>query len=224
MAFHPDKLLTGGAYTEQQASVLARIANVGKVRRWLFGSKSGQAAVHPFYEDRGLVGFLDLVQLMAIDEIRNTRRASLSAIRESIEEAAKHGIEYPFARKRTIYVFGNVVVIRLSDGTLIDASGKYKANRLIEPLVSPYLSDIGFDQEGLANLYVPMRRGKRRIELRPSARFGAPMVQPCGVAVETLVSSVVGDGSKIAAARLHNVDVADVDLALDYEKSLADAA
>jgi len=219
------QILTAGAYTVQQAAILAEVPNVAKVRRWLFGTARHESAVHPYYgEGEGLVSFVDLAQIMAIRDIRRTRRVSLGKIRETIESARRYGVHFPFARKHQAFAFGNEVVIRLADGVTIGATGKVKDDQLIEAVAVHRDEDIGFDAKGLANSYTPLKADGRYILLRANVRFGAPVVMPCNYTVESLVSAVDSEGTVLRASRAFGVDPADVELALQYEQRLARAA
>src|SRR4051794_6634267 len=101
-----EQLLVGGAYTHAEASTFARVQNVAKVRRWLFGSDVGRAALIPYYgEDRGVVSFFDVIQLMAIRDIRSNHHIGLDTIRQTIETAKQRGIDYPFAQRHQTFVF-----------------------------------------------------------------------------------------------------------------------
>ena len=214
-------LIHSGAYTLDQLAAFAGIGSTAKARRWLFGSNSGEAAVIPMYgRDESLSSFVDMVQLMAIRDIRLHRKISLDKIRETILVASGMGISYPFARKHQTYVFMDDVVIRLSDGSIVGATGKYRHDLLMEPIVERYMQDIGFDADGLAVEYTPMRDRGSRIVLSPKHRFGAPVVLPCNYTVETLVCAVQSEGSVLRAARTFGVDQADVRLALRYDESL----
>lgn len=217
-----DKL---GIYTPDQASRLLGLRS-DVVDRWIYGSNSGEAAVIPrFPEYNGeFITFVDLVQAMAIRAIRSSKKLSLQKIRATVEAANKHGIEYPFARKRTTYVFADDVVLRLNNGELIQATGKYKEQHLIEPIVELYLDDLGFDTHGLANIYTPLRRGYRQVVLAPNVNYGAPTILPTRYAVATLLNAVDAEGGIEAAASVCNVHQDDVRLAVDYEDSIRQAA
>lgn len=125
-----------GVYTLQQAAGILRI-RPHMVNRWVYGSPLGEAALCAEYPDNygEIVTFLDLVQTMAIRDIRSTKRLTLEKIRQTVEVANQLGIEFPFARKHTTYVFSDDVVLRLGDDRLIQVTGKYKENSLMEPIV-----------------------------------------------------------------------------------------
>lgn len=214
-----------GVYTPDQAARLLGIRE-GMVKRWIYGSAAGGAALIPQYPNHqgDLVTFVDLVQAMAVRQIRQSKALSLQKIRATIEAADKHGVNYPFARKHTTYVFHDDVVLRLNSGNLIQVTGKYKEQHLLEPIVQNYLDDMGFDDDGLVDEYVPMQQGFRKVVLKPTVNFGAPTVFPCGYTVRTLLDALDAEGSVESAANVCDVHHEDVRVAAAYENTLRNAA
>ena len=211
-----------GAYAPDQAARLLGI-RADMVKRWLYGSRTSQAALIPEYADhRGaLVTFLDLIQAMAIRDIREQRRVSLQKIRATVGVAQEHGVSFPFARRHRTYVFGDDVVLRLNDGRLIQATGKYHQQDLMEAIVYEYLDDLGFDKTGLADTYTPCRLNFRSVQLSPLLNFGAPTVQPCGYTVKTLITALDAEGGIERAANVCGVSPDDVRLAIQFEQRRA---
>jgi uncharacterized protein (DUF433 family) len=214
-----------GVYAPDQAAGLLGI-RADMVTRWLYGDRLGQAALFPQYpaHQGRLLTFVDLIQEMAIRDIRDKEHVSLQKIRATVEAAKRHGVAYPFARKHTTYVFTDDIVLRLNDGRLIQITGKYLDQDLMEPVVQGYLSDIGYDDQGCANSYVPLSKGFRHVILSPTINYGAPTVMPGMYTVETLLNATLAEGSVPDAARICDVNEEDVRLALEYEKSLRRAA
>ena len=215
------KWLDRGLYTPDQASRLLQLGS-RVVRRWAYGHGHWLAAIMPENPSRqDFVSFLDLVQMMAIREIREHSKLSLQKIRAAIVAAKKQGIDFPFARRHTAYVFRGEVVLRLSRDVIVGLTGRLRDQHLMEPIIYTYMDDLGFDDRGIANLYVPMRRAHRCIQLDPLINFGAPSVMPCRYTVESLVNARWSEGTVEEAASVCGVSEADVKLALDYEASLA---
>jgi len=214
-----------GVYTPRAAADLLGIRPT-MVRRWLYGDRSGASALVPQYPPhRGEhVTFVDLVQLMAIRDIRRQRRLSLQKIRQTVRNAKRLGIDYPFARRHTTYVFQDDVVLRVDGDRLIQVTGHYREQDLMEPVVESYMRDLGFDSCGLAFQYEPVKSRFRSVVLNPSLNFGAPTVQPSGYTVATLLSSLRAEGSVEAAADICNVNVNDIRIASEFEESLQQAA
>ena len=227
-----------GIYTIEEAAHLARV-KPRSLRRWLDGEGGKEPALLRRIpkNDAGALGFVDLVQAMAVrairqKEIKSARGkdpviVSLQKLRKTVEEAERLGIQYPFARRHKTYLFRDDVVIEFEDGTLITVTGEYRQQHLMKPVVELYLEDLSFDpHSGLANEYVPLRdtNDERRVVIRPTLKYGAPVVMPSGFAVSSLVDAVDSEGSIAAAADMYEVDEADIKLALRYEDILAGSA
>jgi len=211
-----------GAYTPATAAALLGV-NTAKILRWVYGTTNAEPAIVPQHRDfRGeIITFLDLIQAMAIRNIRNQRSVSLQKIRATVIKAREYGILYPLAKKHTTFVFNDDVVLRLDDGSLIQATGRYHDNQLIEPVVYEYLDDLGWDDRGFASAYRPIRRGYRLVTLDPRINYGAPTVMPCRYTVTTLLNAVESEGDENRAAAACGVHPIDVQLAREFEVNLA---
>ena len=180
-----NNILLDGIYTLDQAAHLARLSP-RSLRRWLDGEGEQEPALTRRMprNDAEVLGFIDFIQALAIRAIRNDGKLSLQKVRQTITEAEKPGISYPFARQHQTYLFADDVVIKLIDGRLIQVTGKYKRQHLIKPVVELFLDDLVFDPEtGLANQYVPLKNGKREIVINPAINYGVPVVMPGGYTV-----------------------------------------
>ncbi|HVT90596.1 MAG TPA: helix-turn-helix domain-containing protein [Tepidisphaeraceae bacterium] len=222
-----NNILADGLYTVDQAAHLARLSP-RSLRRWLDGEGEKEAAVDRRFPSNELnaLSFVDLVQALAIRSIRNAGTLSLQKIRLAIQEANKFGITYPFARQHTTFLFRDDIVIDVA-GQLIQITGQYRRQQLIRPVVELYLKDLTFDPEsGLASEWVPLRDAKddRRIVIKPTLQYGAPVVMNCGYTVNSLVTAVDSEGSPKAAADMYDVPEDDVIFALRYEDMLAGTA
>jgi uncharacterized protein (DUF433 family) len=217
-----------GIYTIEQAARLARVSP-RILRRWI----NGEGEKEPAFDrkvplnDADVIGFVDLIQALTIRALRKDRRITLQKVRDTIIEAEKLGVFYPFARKHKTYLFADDIVIKLEDGRLVQVTGKYKQQDLIKPVVELYLDDLSFDSvSGLANEYVPLRDAdeNRRIVISPKIKYGAPIVHPCGYTVGSLINAVDSEGSIESAAEAYDVNVADVKFALRYDDFLVGIA
>jgi hypothetical protein len=198
----PD-IFSEGLYTLDQASRLAQVSPQ-LLRNWLDGSATREPAVLRRIpgNDAGVIGFVDLIQVLAIRAIRTQRKLSLQKIRATIIAARDLGIEYPLARKHQTFLFSDDVVIRLLSPVerLIQVTGKYKNQQLMRAVAEPYLVDLSYDAEGLAYEYSPLSDGDSKIVINPKKQYGAPIVLPCGYTVASLVSAYEGEGSIPGAA------------------------
>src|SRR5258708_7394859 len=125
------QMLGSGIYTLHEAALYARVS-AQMMSRWMFGTKSRHSVITPQFktEDR-LVSFFDLVQTLAIREIRiQNPQIALPKFRQAIEIAEKIGMTYPFARQHCTYLWDETLVIKLPDETLIEASGKHRGQPL----------------------------------------------------------------------------------------------
>lgn len=223
-----ETILTGGIYTLEQTAHLSRLSP-RILRRWLDGGVGREPALlrHMPKNEAQVFSFVDLVQALAIRALRKERRLSLQKIRDTINRAKELGIEYPFARKHQTYLFADEVVLEVA-GTLVTVTGQHNRQQLIRPIVELYLDDLSYDESGLANEYVPQREGDRegdrKIVIRPTLKFGAPVVMPCGYTVSALINAVDSEGSILDAADAFGVEEDDVKFALRYDDMLVGTA
>jgi uncharacterized protein (DUF433 family) len=226
VAIASQNIFVEGLYTIDQAARLARLTPQ-TLRRWFDGSDERKpAAIRSFPKnDAGVVGFVDLIQALAIRAIRKERKLSLQKIRETIIMAREHGIDYPFARSHQTFLFADDVVIMLPDERLIQVTGKYKRQHLIKPVVELYLDDLCFNAEtGLASEYTPLKDGDMFISIKPTVKYGSPVVMPIGLTAGSLINAVDSEGSIKDAASAYGIDISYVKLALRYDDMLAGTA
>jgi uncharacterized protein (DUF433 family) len=217
-----------GIYTISEAAKYARVS-AAKLGRWILGTSHRAAAVIPQIDpetsqDR-FITFLDLVQAMAIRQIRRTHKVPLEKIRETIELAKNElKIDYPFARKHVTKLLGNEIHLNIAGVGLIETSGEHKRQFDIRPVVEPYLKDLSFDAKGLANGYSPFSYKGYDIVFDPHIRFGEPLVKPtpksgskrCRYSVVTLCNAYIAEGTHESAARAFGVSVEAVEAATKY--------
>jgi uncharacterized protein (DUF433 family) len=223
----PD-IFTEGLYTPDQAARLAQVSTK-LLRNWVYGSLGREAAVVPRIpeNDAKVIGFIDLIQVLAIRAIRVQKKLSLPKIRATVNAAHERGILYPFARKHQTFLFDDDVVIQLElpDGKcLVQVTGKYKNHHLLHPVVEQYLVDLSYDPDGLANEFTPLSDGDSKIIINPKKQYGAPIVLPSGYTVASLVSAYEGEGSISEAAAAFEIDETQVKLAIRYDNFLSGIA
>ena len=217
-----------GIYTIDQAAHLARLSS-RCLRRWLDGAGESQPTLQRRVpkNDAEVIGFLDLIQALAIRNIRQHDKLSLQQVRQTIVEAEKLGVRYPFAREHKTFVFHDDVVIAVGD-QLFQVTGKYRQQQLIEPIVELYLEDLTFDPvTKLAKDYSPSLfrdASGAKVVINPTMKYGAPVVMPGGHTVSALIHAVESEGSIGAAAEMFDVPEANVKLALRYEDFLLGTA
>lgn len=209
-----------GIYTPRQAARYARL-KTATLTRWVHGSSVGASALRPeLRSDPDMfVTFLDLIQALAVRAIRLSDKVPLQRIRQVIDIAhEQYEIDYPFARKHTTYLFDDDIVLRLRDDLLIQITGKYKGNQLINEVIETYAEDLVHDDNtGLARRYEPLKYRDRTVVLDPSIRFGEPIVEPCGYTVDVLITAVKTEGNVSRAARAYGVTDDDIKTAQRYD-------
>jgi hypothetical protein len=217
MILTPVHFLGKGMYTPSEAAMYARVTPQ-LMARWVHGSDAGSPVVRPEYsgdEDR-TVSFLDLIQAMAIRAIRQEKGASLRAIRQAVEFAATQGVEYPFARKHTTYLFNGEIKIDVPGTGLMDASGPQRHQLNMKKILEVYLKDVGFGPEGLAINYTAFEEGGIKILMNPGYKFGEPVVMPGGHTAWTLWEACLSEGGIAEAASAFHVSEKEVEIAYKY--------
>lgn len=214
------ELLCKGVYTPKQAARYARL-KTSTLKRWIHGDARYQPAVKAELgsDPDDFVTFLDLIQALAIRQIRldPQKNVSLQRIRNVIDVAERDFcVRYPFARRHTTYLFDDDIVIRLEDDTLIQITGKYKKNQLIDEVVELFADDLAYNEEGMAYRYTPYQYKGKDIVLDPTIRFGEPIVADTGFTAEVLVNAAHTEGSIENAAKMYGVESIDIQAALRY--------
>ena len=105
-----------GLYTPSEAAFYSRVAPQ-KLNRWLFGNRQGSAVATPgLPPNERLVTFLDLIQALAIRNIRLNHRVPLATIREAVQNAeTEYNIKHPLAYEKSVFLYGNDLFIHLKD-------------------------------------------------------------------------------------------------------------
>ncbi len=225
-----------GIYTPAEAAFYAKVSS-NVMTRWVFGNSSGKPVIERQLRDSSekTVTFLDLIQTLAVREVRQGYRVPLQRIRDGVDEAIqRYGIDYPLAKRHEIFLFGDPetpghqhLVIRLEGdkaGTpleYIQLTGRHKGNRLIGPVAEMSLNDLTFDPVSkLASRYRPMVDGDISVVLDPTRRFGEPLIEPGGYTAESLWHATSVEGSLDDAASACGLSVKEVEMANRYFESL----
>jgi len=217
-----------GLYTPAEAAMYVR-ARPEAISRWVHGSAKGERVVRPRFEadHERVITFVDMVQALSVRAVRTqARRVPLHAIRDAVRKVeSQHGIEYPLARRHLLFYFDKSVFIKLEGSdSIVGLTSKDIGQHLLRPIVEPYLEEISFGDDGLAETWKPMSRGELSIKLDPTVRFGQPTIAPHNILASTLADAVVAEGSIEAAADVHGVDRSAVVLAVKYFDSLTGLA
>lgn len=215
-----------GLYTPQEAAMYARM-NTRTLTDWFFNEKRFRAP--QISEGAKMIGFLDLVEALAIRNLRFHHNISFQVIREAVSNAKElFDSDYPFADRdhRPVLVGSELNIIhRDSPETLVAISGGNVGQSSIKNLIEPWMLDIEFDQKGIAKAYRPYAYKDQTIVLDPEMNFGSPVVENCNYPAETLWHSARAEGSFEAVAEEYEIPVACVEIAVRfYTKDLNLAA
>lgn len=199
------------------------------VERWAFGytrrdidyPAAIDAEIPPIGDSKAL-SFLELVELMFIQALLSSG-LSWSKVREASRVAARllHGEKHPFATKRW---FADPAAIYLQLGQehgediLVEVAGHAQVS--IEPVLHPYLKQLDFDVNGIAQRFFPMGTNSH-VVLDPKREFGMPITVNAGVATEMLAGLHRAGDSIATIASWYGMDEAEVEAAVRYEEAVA---
>ena len=219
-----DELLGVGLYTASEAAMYVDV-HPQQIMRWLHGTTSRQSVVEPqFRGHREVVSFLDMVQSMAIRDMRK-RDIPLPRIRDAARYVRRRfpEIKYPFAHRHQTFIIetSKQIALLLPDYEHhLRVSGSEKGQYVHQDMLDEYLTSLEFDENGLAERFVPMKRGNVSVVLDPQVRAGQPRVEPTGYLVEALADAYQAEGSTKAAAWWYEVTEAEVEIAVQYHHTL----
>lgn len=218
----PEDMVGIGLYTPTEAARLARV-RTQTFNRWFFGDGHGSSVLDPRLgndPDERVVTFWDLIQAVAVRALRANAqgsRLSLQHIRTVIELAERdYSIRFPLARKHTLYVYSNRLILRLGDEYIGIEPGVDKDQLYHHKIIEPFLEELEFDHDKMADQWTPLRSQNYHISLDANRRFGMPIVEPNGLLVESLSDAVDSEGSIEAAADAFEVEAEAVNLAVKY--------
>lgn len=209
-----------GIYSVPEAERLTGISG-DKIRRWLWGTASGDARPlwdpqHPVLDGSKALGFRDLIEIRFVDAFREAGvslhqiRGALDSVRRLIET------EYPLS---TLHF--------KTDGKKIYADIEGHNHLLLEipsqqhvfrfPQILDRLRDGLEYREGDL---VRWRPKNNRVLLDPRRGFGHPIVDE-GVPTDVLASAYATEGSLAAVAKWYDVDEDSVRDAIEFEAAIA---
>jgi uncharacterized protein (DUF433 family) len=230
-------LLGIGLYSPPEAARYARVS-AWKFSNWVF---SDNPVFEPQLgrEDR-IATFLDFVQSISVRQIRLAALIPLQRIRAAYRVAQQeYGIQYPFAVKHGIFVFGdlkrpekcNIGIYIPAESNhdqtefirkkAIQLTGKNKGNQLLCHVIEGFSKNLVYrGPEGTADEYVAYEGHGHRILMDPDVRFGKPYLEGLGYEADTLADAYRVEGGYLRAARLYDVDDGAVRAAVDFNRLL----
>ena len=199
------------------------------MNRWLFGSESGKPVINPeFGPKERFVSFLDLVQTLAIREIREQEEIPLVKFRQAIKFAKDtYGLDHIFARKHITYRYNDELIIKPHSDTkeYVDASGKHRGQGRLE-FVELYMQDLGYNHEGLAEkfrIYESKHENPVTITLDPHVRFGEPLL-PSGYTALSIRNAIKIEGSFEKTSKAYGIPLDEVETAYRFGDYLSKRA
>ena len=187
------------------------------MQRWLHGAPEGERVIaNADQADARVVPFLDFVQALAIHDIRFQHGVSLQKIREAVRAANDHyGIEYPLARRHTLYAVGKeIVIVTDPEDAPVELTGRNKHQEAMKPIIERFMRELHYGDLGYADKYTLFKEGLVEIEMDPNVRFGEPLIKSCAYTPWALCEAAKAEGSVDAAARLFGVQTEEVWAAL----------
>jgi uncharacterized protein (DUF433 family) len=213
-----NQIIGAGVYTLQEAALYSSISP-HKLSRWIFGSSNCESVINSRLSMQRLISFYDLIQAMAVNRAR-AYGIPLPKIREAIKVAKKdYGVEFPLAYNHELWWFEKNLHIKRPDNSVIQVSGKVKGQQSWKVIVEPFKQDLRFNEEGLVEQYVPLQKSGRQIVLDPKRQFGQPLVDNTGYRADVLNNAFLAEESCEIVASSFNIDVKDVQLAVEYISS-----
>jgi uncharacterized protein (DUF433 family) len=208
-----------GVYTLQEAALYGCLSP-HKLSRWVFGTSTEEAVIRsPFAQDH-LVSFYDLVQAMAVNSAR-ALPISLPKIREAVARARKnYSVDCPLAYRHMLYFDSELLIDLPNKGGLIQLTGRGHDQSMMRTIIEPFMQHLCFAGDGLVTQYVAFTRNGRNIVLDPRRQFGQPLVGDKGVRADALASAYHAEQSFELVAYMYQVDVEDVQTAVEYIRSL----
>lgn len=217
-----------GLYTFPEASGLTHIPS-RDLRRWLKGYSSGATCAwhEPLWQselaatDVDGIGFHDLLEVRFVREFRKYG-ISLQAIRHASEYAKDlFRNSYPFTNKRFQTDGRTIFLSALNETGEIQLLDLAKKQYTFEQIIRPSLyKDIEFGVDELATRWYPVPRSKA-IALDPNVLFGKPFVTEGHVRTSILYDAFKAEGDKRRVARLFEVPLRAVEMAVRFEERLA---
>jgi len=212
-----------GIYTPSEAARMARMPTQ-MFNRWFYASADREPVLTPRFDDvagERVVCFWDLIQAVGVRNLRTHRagqKLSLQNIRQSIQIVkSEYEIDFPLARKHTLYVYANRLILRIGDD-YIGLDKKIDKDQLYHhAIIAPYMQEIQFDTKSMAQQWQPLESKHYSVQLRGDRRFGMPTIEPGGILVEALAEAAEAEGSIEAAAEAFDTKSEAVNLARKYQ-------
>lgn len=194
--------------------------NRGTSRRWISGyeylSPKGERIKRPPVtqgaDRQGAVSFLDLVEIVAISQLKN-RGFSLKSIRQIVSNCQVIlKVERPLATLK--FKIGGKEVFVDSGSNLVEV-GRRKGEQAWKEILEPFLENLDYT-EGLASRWWPLGKEKP-VVIDPNYGFGFAVIGRTGVRTETILERFRAGEKTNEIAENFRLQPADVEEALRFE-------
>ena len=200
-----DRFLDRGMYDVAEAALYARVSTQ-LASRWMFGSGAGTSALRRELQSpqgEKLVTFADFVQILSVRQLRTRPQGAvpLAKVRQAVDFLhERYWMDYPFARRHTLYTFQREIVYRHPEHGLLFVTGREVDQSLIHQVVEPHLEQLSYGSDGVACEFRIHEEEGVKIVMRPGIMFGEPVL-PSGHTARTLWEAVDYEGGFDEAAK-----------------------
>ncbi|MCH7745961.1 MAG: DUF433 domain-containing protein [Chloroflexi bacterium] len=194
------------------------LVDAAKLRYWIRTSASS-ISDPLFPTTKRLITFQDVVSMRMIAVLR-AKGISLQKIRD-METWVRHTFdtEWPFAF-RPMWVYRSDVFIEFERRLIAATRFGQLAMEFIREWLEEIELDMTFDTHDVANLWTP----HSGIQLDPHVQFGEPCVEGTDIPTKAIWSKIKAGDTTETVASVYDLDVTQVQDAIDWERHLADAA
>jgi uncharacterized protein (DUF433 family) len=209
-------------------SVAARLLRVPPttLHRWLNGDRRRGVEYPPVIRvaptDRRDVTWGEFVEAGLLAQYRYTHKVPLRELRTCVDRLRERfHTAYPLASKRPYVGEGRRLLLEIQEETHLDPDFCLVAVANDQPVLLPaadyFVSRVEFDEHQLVAVgWRPSHDPDSPVRMRPDVRFGLPAIG--GIRTEVLWEHAVAGDEAEQIADEFNLEVADVEWALAYER------
>jgi uncharacterized protein (DUF433 family) len=218
-------LVGTGIYTVPDAARLSKVSS-RRIRYWLQSTESEKpdrprlwTGQHRPIDDKIVLGFLDLQEVRFVDAFLSAE-VSWRVLRGTHEIAKRrYDTEHPFCT-RQFATDGKHIIERVRNASDEGFEEVVFGQKVFPKVVTPFLRDLKFSPDDQIAEWWPLGT-ERSVVLDPNRQFGQPIVFKSGVRTEILYLAVKDGASEDEVAEWFEVELRDVQDAVEFEKRLA---
>jgi len=209
----------GGVYLAKDVSKILSLP-YPKVRHWLFELWDKKFADNWNYSfgEKGnkAIDFHTLIEFYIFYQLRENGVTSQQIQKVHKELSKDFGTKYPFAHAK-FSTDGKDVWYEKFD-VLVKANGKKQID--IKPIIIPFLKNIDFGKNNIAERYFPLTKTKN-VVIDPNHQFGQPTILGTNIKTQSIFSLYKGGESKSTISDLYNISIKKVSDAIEFHKNAA---